>query len=132
MLVNVSSSIGHNTVRAKVMTMVFQEPIARVLGRYVRERHIIPLEEAIRRMTSLPDQLFKRIDGGLLRPHYAADMVVFDQKTVTARVPFDRPHAYTTGILWVLINGIPVVENGRHTGRRPGQLLMGPGYSRDK
>ncbi|GAB2529180.1 N-acyl-D-amino-acid deacylase family protein [Spirosoma aerophilum] len=101
---------------------------ARVLGRYVRERHVIPLEEAIRRMTSLPAQRFKLADRGLLRPGYAADIVLFDEKTVADKATYDQPHAYTTGISWVLVNGIPVIENNQHTGQRPGQLLMGPGY----
>ncbi len=103
---------------------------ARVLGRYVRERHVIPLEEAIRRMTSLPAQRFRLTDRGLLRPGYAADVVLFDEKTVTDRATYEQPHAYTTGISWVLVNGIPVVENGKHTGKRPGQLMMGPGYEK--
>jgi N-acyl-D-amino-acid deacylase len=101
---------------------------ARVLGRYVRERHVIPLEEAIRRMTSLPAQRFKLTDRGLLRPGYAADIVLFDEKTVSDKATYNQPHAYTTGISWVLVNGIPVVENNQHTGQRPGQVLMGPGY----
>lgn len=101
---------------------------ARVLGRYVRERKIIPLEEAVRRMTSLPAQRFRLTDRGLLRPGYAADVVLFDEKTVTDRATYEQPHAYTTGISWVIVNGIPVVENSKHTGQRPGQLLMGPGY----
>ncbi len=105
---------------------------ARVLGRYVRERHVIPLEEAIRRMTSLPAQRFRLTDRGLLRPGYAADLVLFDEKTVSDQATYDQPHAYTTGIPWVLVNGIPVVENGQHTGQRPGQLLLGPGYVQPK
>jgi N-acyl-D-amino-acid deacylase len=103
---------------------------ARVLGRYVRERHVIPLEEAIRRMTSLPAQRFKLADRGLLRPGYAADIVLFDEKTVSDKATYEQPHAYTTGISWVLVNGVPVVENSQHTGQRPGQLLMGPGYGK--
>ena len=103
---------------------------ARVLGRYVRERHIIPLEEAIRRMTSLPAQRFRLTDRGLLRPGYAADIVVFDEKTVADRATYEQPHAYTTGISWVVVNGAPVVENGQHNGQRPGQLLMGPGFGK--
>ena len=101
---------------------------ARVLGRYVRERHVIPLEEAIRRMTSLPAQRFRLTDRGLLRPGYAADLVIFDEKTVADQATYEQPHAYTTGISWVIVNGTPVVENSQHTGQRPGQLLMGPGY----
>ncbi len=103
---------------------------ARVLGRYVRERHIIPLEEAIRRMTSLPAQRFRLTDRGLLRPGYAADIVLFDEKTIADRATYEQPHAYTTGISWVLVNGTPVVEHGKHNGQRPGQLLMGPGYGK--
>lgn len=103
---------------------------ARVLGRYVRERHIIPLEEAIRRMTSLPAQRFHLADRGLLRPGYAADMVIFDEKTVSDQATYEKPHAYTTGISYVLVNGTPVVEHGKHTGQRPGQLLLGPGYGK--
>ncbi|MBC3784251.1 N-acyl-D-amino-acid deacylase family protein [Spirosoma utsteinense] len=102
---------------------------ARVLGRYVRERHIISLEEAVRRMTSLPAQRFRLTDRGLLRPGYAADIVLFDEKPVADRATYDQPHAYTTGISWVLVNGTPVIENNKHTGQRPGQLLMGPGHS---
>lgn len=103
---------------------------ARVLGRYVRERHVIPLEEAIRRMTSLPAQRFRLQDRGLLRPGYAADIVLFDEKAVSDKATYDLPHAYTTGISWVLVNGTPVVENNQHTGKRPGQVLLGPGYSK--
>ncbi|MVM35104.1 amidohydrolase family protein [Spirosoma sp. HMF4905] len=103
---------------------------ARVLGRYVRERHIIPLEEAIRRMTSLPAQRFRLTDRGLLRPGYAADIVLFDEKTVSDKATYEQPHAYTTGISWVIVNGTPVVENSKHNGQRPGQLLMGPGYGK--
>jgi N-acyl-D-amino-acid deacylase len=101
---------------------------ARVLGRYVRERHVIPLEEAIRRMTSLPAQRFRLTDRGLIRVGYAADIVVFDEKTIADRATYEQPHAYTTGISWVIVNGTPVVDNTQHTGQRPGQLLMGPGY----
>ncbi|GAB3986413.1 amidohydrolase family protein [Spirosoma daeguense] len=101
---------------------------ARVLGRYVRDRKIIPLEEAVRRMTSLPAQRFRLADRGLLRPGYAADVVLFDEKTVADLATYDQPHAYTTGISYVLVNGTPVIENGKHNGQRPGQLLMGPGY----
>ena len=105
---------------------------ARVLGRYVRERKVIPMEEAIRRMTSLPAQRFRLTDRGLLRPGYAADIVLFDEKTVADRTTYDQPHAYTVGIPYVLVNGVVVIDNGKHTGQRSGQLLMGPGYPVDK
>ncbi|QJW90858.1 D-aminoacylase [Spirosoma taeanense] len=101
---------------------------SRVLGRYVREQQIIPLENAIRRMTSLPAQRFGFADRGLLRPGYAADVVIFDEKTVGDAATYESPHAYATGFSYVLVNGVPVIENGKHTGRRPGQILMGKGY----
>ncbi|WP_345269724.1 N-acyl-D-amino-acid deacylase family protein [Nibrella viscosa] len=101
---------------------------SRVLGRYVREKQIIPLEEAIRRMTSLPAQRFRLADRGLLKPGYAADIVVFDEKTVADQATYDKPHAYATGFSEVLVNGEAVIENSRHSGKRPGQVLVGNGY----
>ena len=102
----------------------------RVLGRYVRELKVIPLEEAIRRMTSLPAQRFGFTDRGLLRAGYAADLVIFDENTVSDQATYEAPHAYATGLSHVLVNGIPVVENGKHTGKRPGQILLGSGYGK--
>ncbi|MFC5412697.1 amidohydrolase family protein [Larkinella bovis] len=101
---------------------------ARVLGRYVREQKVIPVEEAIRRMSSLPAQRFKLDDRGLLKPGFAADLVIFDEKTVSDKATYDQPHAYSSGFSYVLVNGVPVIENGKHTGKRPGQVLMGKGY----
>ncbi|MCY7350182.1 MAG: D-aminoacylase [Cytophagaceae bacterium] len=101
---------------------------SRVLGRYVREKRVIPLEEAIRRMTSLPAQRFKLEDRGLLRPGYAADIVIFDEKTVGDQATYDQPHAYATGFAAVLVNGEVVVEAGKHTGKRPGMVLLGKGF----
>ena len=100
---------------------------ARVLGRYVRELKIIPLEEAIRRMTSLPAQRFRFADRGLLAPGFAADVVIFDENTVGDHATYDAPHAYSTGLSYVLVNGVPVVENGKHNGKKPGQVLLGNG-----
>ncbi len=100
---------------------------SRVLGRYVREKGVIPLEEAIRRMTSLPAQRFKLEDRGLLRPGYAADLVIFDEKTVGDQATYDQPHAYATGFAAVLVNGEVVIEAGKHTGKRPGMVLVGKG-----
>jgi N-acyl-D-amino-acid deacylase len=101
---------------------------SRVLGRYVREQKVIPLEEAVRRMTSLPAQRFRFQDRGLLRTGYAADIVIFDENTVNDQATYEAPHAYATGFSYVLVNGTPVVENGKHTGKRPGQILLGSGY----
>jgi N-acyl-D-amino-acid deacylase len=99
----------------------------RVLSRYVRERKTIPLEEAIRRMTSLPAQRFRLAGRGLLQPGYAADIVIFDENTVSDQATYDKPHAYATGISWVLVNGVPVIESGHHTHQRSGQVLLGTG-----
>lgn len=96
---------------------------ARVLGRYVREQGILSLEEAIRKMTSLPAQRFQLSDRGLLRPGYAADIVVFDPATVSDRATFEAPHAYATGFSYVLVNGMPVIEEGKYNGERPGIVV---------
>jgi N-acyl-D-amino-acid deacylase len=96
---------------------------ARVLGKYVREQNVIRLEEAIRRMTSLPAQKFNLRDRGLLREGMAADIVVFDETTVGDAATFVNPHAYSTGFRFVLVNGEVVVDSGKHTGVRIGQVL---------
>ncbi len=95
----------------------------RVLGEYVRRRHVIPLEEAVRKMTSLPAEHF-RFDGrGQVKAGYAADLVVFDAATVDDAATFEQPHAYAVGVPYVLVNGVVVVRKGVHTGLRPGQVL---------
>jgi N-acyl-D-amino-acid deacylase len=99
---------------------------ARVLGRYVRERRVISLEEAVRKMTSLPAQRFRLSDRGLVRPGMWADLVVFDPATVADVATYEKPHAASTGFRFVLVNGAVVVEDGRHTGARPGVVLTGP------
>ncbi len=96
---------------------------ARVLGKYVREEKVISLEEAIRRMTSLPAQKFQLKDRGLLREGFAADIVVFDEKEVKDLSTFDKPHQYSTGFKFVLVNGSLTVNNGLHTGARNGMAL---------
>ncbi len=102
---------------------------ARVLGQYVRVLNVIKLEEAIRRMTSLPAQKFQLRDRGLIREGLAADIVVFDEAVVGDKSTFSNPHAYSAGFQFVLVNGQLVVENGRHTGVRSGVVLRGPGYA---
>jgi N-acyl-D-amino-acid deacylase len=101
---------------------------ARVLGKYVREEKVILLEEAIRRMTSLPAQKFQLMDRGLLRTGYAADIVIFDEKEVTDISTFEKPHAYSKGFHYIIVNGIVTVENEKHNGTRAGKALYGPGY----
>ena len=101
---------------------------ARVLGRYVRESKLISLEDAIRKMSSLPAQTFGFRDRGLIREGFAADIVIFDENTVIDQATFDKPHQFPVGISYVIVNGAPVVENNQVTGARPGIALRGPGY----
>jgi N-acyl-D-amino-acid deacylase len=103
---------------------------ARVLGEYVRQRKLVSVEEAIRKMTSLPAQTFRLWDRGLLRPGMAADVVIFDEKTVADRATFQQPKQYPTGIDYVLVNGQVVIEKGKHSGRRAGQILRGRGTAK--
>jgi N-acyl-D-amino-acid deacylase len=96
---------------------------ARVLGMYVRGRHVISLEEAIRKMTSLPAGHFRFANRGLVRVGYAADLVVFDPQRVADTATYAAPHAYADGIPFVLVNGAVVVKNGTQTDARPGQVI---------
>jgi N-acyl-D-amino-acid deacylase len=100
---------------------------ARVLGKYVRDEKVISLEEAIRRMTSLPAQKFQLHDRGLLREGFAADIVVFNEKEVKDVSTFEKPHAYSKGFYYVIVNGVLTVEAQKHTGQRAGKALYGPG-----
>jgi len=101
---------------------------ARVLGHYVRSLNIIRMEEAIRRMTSLPAQKFQLRDRGLIREGMAADVVVFDEETVSDQSTFEKPHAFSKGFVYIIVNGSITMEQGKHTGGRNGQVLKGPGY----
>jgi N-acyl-D-amino-acid deacylase len=102
----------------------------RVLGEYVRKRHVISLEEAVRKMTSLPAQQF-RFDGrGEIKEGYAADLVLFDAATVADAATYANPHAFAVGVPYVLVNGVLVVSKGEHTGMRPGQVLTLKAVSR--
>jgi N-acyl-D-aspartate/D-glutamate deacylase len=99
----------------------------KVLGEFVRERRLVTLEEAVRKMTSLPATRFGLQDRGILRPGAAADITVFDPATVADKATFSQPQQYPEGIVYVIVNGQVVVERGQHTGRRPGQVLYGAG-----
>jgi N-acyl-D-amino-acid deacylase len=101
---------------------------ARVLSYYVREKHLITLPDAIRKMTSLPAQRFKIKGRGLLQPGMFADIVIFDANTVKDQSTFERPHAYSTGFKYVLVNGKITVDNFKHNGTRNGSIVLGPGY----
>lgn len=101
---------------------------ARVLGRYVRELKLISLEDAIRKMTSLPAQTFGFRDRGLIREGFAADFVIFDENTIADQATFDKPHQFPAGISYVIVNGETVLANGQMTEARPGVALRGAGY----
>lgn len=96
---------------------------ARVLGRYVRELHVLGLEDAIRRMTTLPAETFRLKDRGQLREGNWADVVVFNPATVQDNATYNDPHHYASGIQYVLVNGVEVIKNGEHTGAKPGMAL---------
>jgi hypothetical protein len=98
----------------------------RVLGRYVREKNVISLEEAIRKMTSLPAQRLELEDRGILKEGMWADVVVFDPQTVNDQATWTEPHQFPVGILYVLVNGKLVVDEGKWTGDLPGKVLYGP------
>jgi len=101
---------------------------ARLLGKYVREEKVIPLEEAIRRLTSLPAANLKLERRGMLAPGHFADIVVFDPATIQDRATFARPHQYATGVVHLFVNGVQVLRDGEHTGARPGRVVRGPGW----
>ena len=99
----------------------------RILGRYVRQQQIIPLEEAVRKMTSAVTTRLRIVDRGLLHAGMYADIVIFDPDTIIDHATFEKPHQLSEGIRDVLINGIAVVRNGEHTGAKPGRIVRGPG-----
>jgi dihydroorotase/N-acyl-D-amino-acid deacylase len=103
---------------------------ARVLAVYVREKRLLTLEDAIRKMTSLPAARLGLADRGLLRPGMKADLVVLDPATVRDRATYEKPHQYAEGVSLVLVNGEPVLDGNRMTGARPGRVLRGPAFVR--
>lgn len=101
---------------------------ARVLGKYVREEQVITLEEAIRKLTSLPANNLKIQKRGTLTPGNFADLAIFDPETIQDHATFDEPMQFATGMIHVFVNGEQVLKNGEHTGKTPGQVVRGPGY----
>ena len=101
---------------------------ARFLGKYVREERVVPLEEAIRRMTAFPAENLKLHRRGMLRPGYYADVVVFDAARIQDHATFDKPHQLATGVVHVFVNGTQVLRDGEHTGAKPGRVVRGPGW----
>jgi N-acyl-D-amino-acid deacylase len=102
---------------------------ARLLGRYVRDERVLPIAEAIRKLTSLPAANLKLERRGLLRSGYYADVVAFDPDTIQDHATFTEPHQYATGVVHVFVNGVQVVKDGEHTGAKPGRVVRGPGWS---
>jgi N-acyl-D-amino-acid deacylase len=101
----------------------------RILGRYVREKHVLTLEDAVRKMTSAVAERLSIPDRGLLREQYYADVVVFDPNTVIDNATYDKPSRISSGIREVFVNGVEVVHDEKHTGAKPGRVIRGPGYS---
>jgi N-acyl-D-amino-acid deacylase len=100
----------------------------RILGHYVREQQVIPLEDAIRKMTSAVATRLSIQDRGVLREGLWADIVVFDPETIIDRATFEEPHQFSEGVRHVFVNGVAVVRAGTHTGAMPGMIVRGPGF----
>jgi N-acyl-D-amino-acid deacylase len=100
----------------------------RILRKYVREEHRLSLEEAVRKFSALPAQRMRLADRGVLKRGLWADVVVFDPATIADRSTFSSPNELALGMRWVLVNGVPVIADGKMTGAKPGQVLRGPGY----
>jgi N-acyl-D-amino-acid deacylase len=105
---------------------------SRVLGRYAREKKIISMEEAVRKMTSMPAATFRFADRGQVKVGFAADLTIFDPKTVIDRATFEQPHQYPEGITDVIVNGVPVLRDGKLTGKLSGKPIYGPGKAAEK
>jgi N-acyl-D-amino-acid deacylase len=93
----------------------------------VRDEKVIPLEEAIRKLTSLPAANLGLEGRGLLKPGHFADVVIFDPKTIADRATFEKPHQFAVGMKHVFVNGVQVLKDGEHTGAKPGRAVWGPG-----
>jgi N-acyl-D-amino-acid deacylase len=100
---------------------------ARLLGHYVRDEQLIPLSEAIRRLTTLPAANLHLEQRGALQPGYYADLAIFDPATIADHATYENPHQYATGMKFVLVNGVTVIRDGEHTGALPGRIVRGPG-----
>ena len=101
---------------------------ARLLGKYVRDERVLPLEHAIQRLTALPAANLKLKNRGKLAEGFFADVAVFDPATIQDHATFAQPHQYATGMVHVFVNGEQVLRNGEHTGATPGRIVRGPGW----
>jgi N-acyl-D-amino-acid deacylase len=102
--------------------------VARLLGHYVRDEKVLPMQEAVRRLTALPAHNLKIRNRGELKPGFFADIAIFDPKTVNDKATFEEPHQLATGMVHVFVNGTQVLRDGQHTGAMPGQVVRGPGW----
>src|SRR5437899_1128680 len=103
---------------------------ARVLGKYVRDEKVLPMSDAIHRLSGLPATNLGLDHRGFLKDGMFADVVVFDPATITDHATFEKPHQYATGVKHVFVNGVQVIKNGEHTGAEPGRALWGPGKTK--
>jgi N-acyl-D-amino-acid deacylase len=103
---------------------------ARLLGKYVRDEKVMPLKEAIRRLSGLPATNLGLDHRGFIKEGMFADVVVFDPATISDRATFEKPHQYAVGMKHVFVNGVQVLKEGEHTGAKPGRALWGPGKTR--
>ena len=103
---------------------------SRLLGRYVRDEQLVPLQEAVRRLTSLPASNLGISDRGALRGGHFADLAIFDPATIADRATFEAPHQYAVGMRHVFVNGVQVLAEGEHVGATPGRIVRGPGWRR--
>jgi dihydroorotase/N-acyl-D-amino-acid deacylase len=116
-----------DSVRALVHPRTFGN-YPRILGKYVRDEQVIPLEDAVRKMTSAVATRLSLNERGLLKPGMFADVVIFDPKTIADRATYEQPKQLSVGVRDVWVNGVQVLRDGKHTGARPGRALRGPGY----
>ena len=103
---------------------------SRLLGKYVRDEQIISIEEAVRKLTSLPASNLKIKKRGSLSKGYFADLAIFNPETIQDHATFAKPHQLSTGMIHVFVNGVQVLKNGKHTGAKPGRVVRGPGYKK--
>jgi len=102
--------------------------VARLLGKYVRDEKVIPLEEAIYKLTNLPATNLKIQKRGALKTGYYADLAIFNPNEIQDHATFENPLQYATGMVHVFVNGTQVLKDGEHTGATPGQVVRGPGW----
>jgi N-acyl-D-amino-acid deacylase len=105
---------------------------AKLLGRYVRDEKLLPLQEAVRKLTALPADNLRITDRGRLKAGHFADIAIFDPAKVADRATYEQPHVYAVGMRHVVVNGVPVLRDGEHTGAKPGRAVRGPGWNRCK